>query len=185
MSEVAKHNSPDDCWVVLCGKVYDLTAFHASHPGGSRLITGAAGKDATAAFLQHHPKDFADRLLGPSAVVGAVDASTIEPQHLVRVSPEPSAAAAAAAAPSNPGDLGGSGRAGEGAAGASGGKPPLNAILNAFDFESVAAGCMDPKGWAYYSSGADDEITLRENHLAFQRVWLKPRILVDVKEVRW
>jgi len=26
---------------------------------------------------------------------------------------------------------------------------------------------MPPKGWAYYSSAADDEITHRENHLAY------------------
>jgi len=32
-------------------------------------------------------------------------------------------------------------------------------------------------------SGADDEITLRENRAAFQRVWLKPRVLVNVKEI--
>jgi len=28
---------------------------------------------------------------------------------------------------------------------------------------------MPEKGWAYYSSAADDEITIRENHAAFQR----------------
>lgn len=43
MEEVAKHNSPDDCWVVLHGQVYDLTEFHASHPGGSAIITDYAG----------------------------------------------------------------------------------------------------------------------------------------------
>ena len=29
---------------------------------------------------------------------------------------------------------------------------------------------MELQGWCYYSSGADDEITLRENHAAYQRV---------------
>lgn len=32
-------------------------------------------------------------------------------------------------------------------------------------------------------SGGDDEITLRENRAAFQRLWLKPRVLVNVKEI--
>ena len=32
--------------------------------------------------------------------------------------------------------------------------------------------------------GADDELTYNENVNAFQRIWLKPRILVDVAEVR-
>ena len=56
-------------------------------------------------------------------------------------------------------------------------------MLNHFDFESVAAHTMTEEGWGYYSSGADDEITLRENHNAFQRIWLKPRVLVNVKNV--
>jgi L-lactate dehydrogenase (cytochrome) len=42
---------------------------------------------------------------------------------------------------------------------------------------------MKKEGWDYYSSGADDEVTLRENHVAFQRIWLKPRVLVNVSKV--
>ncbi|KAK8125349.1 Cytochrome b2 [Apiospora kogelbergensis] len=34
--EVAKHTSPDSCWVVLYGHVYDVTDFLSSHPGGSK-----------------------------------------------------------------------------------------------------------------------------------------------------
>ena len=29
----------------------------------------------------------------------------------------------------------------------------------------------------------DDEITLRDNHLAFQRITMRPRILVNVREI--
>lgn len=42
---------------------------------------------------------------------------------------------------------------------------------------------MNKQAWDYYSSGADDELTLRENHRAFQRIWFRPRVLVDVKHV--
>ena len=49
--------------------------------------------------------------------------------------------------------------------------------------QAVAAHTMTREGWGYYSSGADDEITLRENHLAFGRIQLRPRILVNVKEI--
>jgi L-lactate dehydrogenase (cytochrome) len=42
---------------------------------------------------------------------------------------------------------------------------------------------MKKTAWAYYSSGADDEITLRENRNAFQRIWFRPRILVNVENV--
>jgi L-lactate dehydrogenase (cytochrome) len=47
----------------------------------------------------------------------------------------------------------------------------------------VAKSVLKPEAWAYYSSGADDEITMRENHNAFHRLWLKPRVMVDVEKV--
>merc|ERR1719281_1216293 len=62
-------------------------------------------------------------------------------------------------------------------------KPPLGAMLNSFDFESVAREVMEPQAWGYYSSGGDDEITLRDNHLAFQRITMRPRILVNVRDI--
>jgi len=62
-------------------------------------------------------------------------------------------------------------------------KPPLAAMLNTFDFESVARETMEPQAWGYYSSGGDDEITLRDNHLAFQRIVMRPRILVNVRDI--
>lgn len=63
------------------------------------------------------------------------------------------------------------------------GKPPLSQIINLFDFEAVASKVMSQQGWAYYSSGAEDEIALRENHSAFHRLWLRPRILVNVSSI--
>jgi hypothetical protein len=56
-------------------------------------------------------------------------------------------------------------------------------MLNVYDFEMVARVSMKKEGWDYYSSGADDEITLRENHAAYQRVWLRPRVLVNVTDI--
>lgn len=62
-------------------------------------------------------------------------------------------------------------------------KPPLSQIYNLLDFEYVASKVMTKTGWAYYSSGADDEISLRENHRAFHRIWFKPKALIDVTTV--
>ena len=42
---------------------------------------------------------------------------------------------------------------------------------------------MPTKAWAYYSSAADDEITHRENHLAYHRIWFRPRVLRDMTKV--
>ena len=50
MQEVALHDSADDCFVVVSGKVYDVTGFLSEHPGGAKALLLYAGKDATAAF---------------------------------------------------------------------------------------------------------------------------------------
>lgn len=42
---------------------------------------------------------------------------------------------------------------------------------------------MPADAWAYYSSAADDEVTMRENRAAFHRIWLKPRVLINVRNV--
>jgi len=42
--EVAKHKTADDCWVILNGKVYDVTKFLPDHPGGKKAIMLFAGK---------------------------------------------------------------------------------------------------------------------------------------------
>lgn len=39
-------------------------------------------------------------------------------------------------------------------------KPPLDQILSLHDFEAVARATMNRRAWNYYSSGADDEITM-------------------------
>ncbi len=49
-SEVAKHNSSSDCWIIISNKVYDVTVHLRTHPGGAGLITPYCGKDATKAF---------------------------------------------------------------------------------------------------------------------------------------
>jgi L-lactate dehydrogenase (cytochrome) len=34
VQEILSHNTPNDCWVVIQGEVWDLTAFANEHPGG-------------------------------------------------------------------------------------------------------------------------------------------------------
>lgn len=61
--------------------------------------------------------------------------------------------------------------------------PILEQCYNLMDFEAVARRVMKPTAWAYYSSGADDEITMRENHSAFHKIWFRPKVLVDVESI--
>ena len=62
-------------------------------------------------------------------------------------------------------------------------KPPLSECLSLHDFETVAKETMTQAAWAYYSSGSDDEVTMRENHIAYQRLWFRPRVLRDVTNI--
>ncbi|KAI8089057.1 FMN-dependent dehydrogenase-domain-containing protein [Halteromyces radiatus] len=157
--EVARHNKKDDLWIILHGKIYDLTRFLPEHPGGQKIILKYAGQDATSAFDPIHPPDIIERFLAPEVCLGEVDQALLAKQPKVETEDEKRARLAHAS------------------------KPRLEEIYNSFDFESVARNVLSPGAWAYYSSGADDEITMRENHNAFHRIWLRPRVLVNVKNV--
>lgn len=54
-SELAKHNKPNDLWMAIQGKVFDLTMYLDYHPGGEKMLMKGAGKDATDLFNYHHP----------------------------------------------------------------------------------------------------------------------------------
>lgn len=48
--QIAQHNRPDDCWLVIRGNVYDVTRYIPSHPAPRRAITDYCGKESTWAF---------------------------------------------------------------------------------------------------------------------------------------
>lgn len=54
LDEVAKHATREDCWVVVHGRVLDVTHFLEEHPGGPKAILGKAGLDATKFFDPIH-----------------------------------------------------------------------------------------------------------------------------------
>ena len=55
-------------------------------------------------------------------------------------------------------------------------------LINIYDFEAAARDVMSQMAYDYYASGANDEITLRANHAAFDEIALRYRVLVDVSE---
>ena len=55
-------------------------------------------------------------------------------------------------------------------------------LVNVFDYEAAAREKLPKIAFDYYSSGANDEITLRENHAAYERIRLKPRVLKDISK---
>ncbi|KAK3237200.1 hypothetical protein CYMTET_52705 [Cymbomonas tetramitiformis] len=55
--EVSRHNTENDCWIIVDKYVYDVTKFQKFHPGGKWVINQVAGQDATEAFYAMHRAD--------------------------------------------------------------------------------------------------------------------------------
>ncbi|MBO0796411.1 MAG: alpha-hydroxy-acid oxidizing protein, partial [Ktedonobacteraceae bacterium] len=55
--------------------------------------------------------------------------------------------------------------------------------INIFDYEALARERLQPAIWDYYQGGSDDEVTLRESRAVFERIRLRPRVLVDVSVI--
>ena len=132
--EVAKHNNDNDCWVVIHGRAYDVTEFKEEHPGGKNIILKYAGKDATETYDPIHPPDTLDKYLEKEKHLGEVDLDTIQKEQ----------------AEEDPDEQYRQERIKR--------MPILEQCYNLMDFEAVARRVMRKSAWAYYSSGADDEI---------------------------
>ncbi|KAH8115419.1 FMN-dependent dehydrogenase-domain-containing protein [Phellopilus nigrolimitatus] len=157
--EIASHNDRESCWIIV--------------HGGSKIILKYAGKDATYqayrvprhAYSKEydpiHPPDAITTHLPPSKHLGAIDPSSSTSTVLSQAEVEEQQRREELLAA----------------------RPPLSEILNLYDFESVARRVLAPRAWAYYSSAADDEITLRENRGVYQRIWFRPQILVNVEKI--
>jgi len=53
-SDVHNHNLKNDLWIIINGKVYDVTRWIRKHPGGDILLLGIAGQDASMPFVSYH-----------------------------------------------------------------------------------------------------------------------------------
>ena len=62
-------------------------------------------------------------------------------------------------------------------------KPPLQDILNLFDFKDAAQRSISAKTNAYWEGPANDGITYQSNRLAWEKVCLRPHLLRDVSKV--
>lgn len=72
LTEVAKHNKINDAWIVIRGKVYDITNWIPKHPGGMVIMKGV-GKDATELFERAHPNLTLPRKILKKYLIGKLD----------------------------------------------------------------------------------------------------------------
>ncbi|PYH92062.1 L-mandelate dehydrogenase [Aspergillus ellipticus CBS 707.79] len=153
-SEVQRHQSVADCWVLLNGCVYDVTEFLKIHPGGPHAILAEAGTDASEQFPLLHPST-ALATLPPECCIGQIDETTL---------PEPDSTTSETATKLQTLQTT---------------IPPVETFLLLQDFEDWAQRVLTDTAWAYYRSAADEERTFHENRDAFRRYFFRPRILRD------
>ncbi|PLW13550.1 hypothetical protein PCANC_24070 [Puccinia coronata f. sp. avenae] len=158
--DIKKHSTATSCWVVIHGYAFDVTDFLPDHPGGQAIILKYAGADATQAYDPIHPPGTIEEYLGKEHHKGKVKESDLK---LLQVQEKPKVV------PSEKKDVDE--------------LPPLSSCLSLSEFEALAVSRLSKQAWAYYSSGSDDEISMRENRAAFQRVWFRPRVLRDVSKI--
>lgn len=61
--------------------------------------------------------------------------------------------------------------------------PPLEDLINVFDFAKAAEAKLDPVAWDYLAEGGGDEAALRDNRRAFENLIIRPRFLTDVHKI--
>ncbi|KAL6785995.1 CYB3 [Auxenochlorella protothecoides x Auxenochlorella symbiontica] len=78
LEEVKQHRTRDNAWTAIRGKVYNMSAYMAFHPGGDKMLLAVAGKDGTAMFDKYHPWVNIDFLMS-ACVVGLLAPPTPGP----------------------------------------------------------------------------------------------------------
>lgn len=71
MAEVAKKCTPDELWIVIQGRVYDITNYVEKHPGGKLVLNSMGGKDCTDVFANYHQARVYQTML-PAYCIGEI-----------------------------------------------------------------------------------------------------------------
>ncbi|KAH8828420.1 hypothetical protein DL96DRAFT_1709707 [Flagelloscypha sp. PMI_526] len=151
--EVSTHNTRESCWIIVHGNAYDVTEFLSDHPGGAKIILKVLALTPSRTLHPDSPGNLVKSILVRLIPI------PVEKVEVVVTDEEKARRERVE------------------------NRPALDEILNLHDFEAIAREVLPDKAWAYYSSAADDEITNRENHSAFHRIWFRPRVLRDVTNV--
>ena len=69
--EVSLHHTAEDCWLIINGRVYNVTSWIDEHPGGDEIGLGA-GRDASMLF-EHKPHSEYARSLLSKYEIGVIE----------------------------------------------------------------------------------------------------------------
>ncbi|KAI8626213.1 mitochondrial cytochrome-like protein b2 [Xylariaceae sp. FL1651] len=166
-TEIASHRSMSSCWIVVGGKVYDVTSYLEEHPGGAAILLRQGGTNATAEFRKIHSPDIL-KYLPEDACLGTVDAPTLAALPISNVSAD-----SGGTTPSS------SGTAPEEATSL----PHISSIVQPSDFEAAAHAVLPLKSWTYASSSSHDGSAHRGNLASWHAIRFRPRIFHDVSAV--
>lgn len=136
-----------------------------SNQRGRTVIQRYAGRDASRAYNNIHAPSLIQSELGDTKRIGDFVAAGVPPGSDILTPPE------SPAAPPPP------------TAARDASRRPLQTLLSTHDLEQAASENLSAKAWAFFSSAATDCITQRANEAYFGRMWLRPRILKDVRDV--
>lgn len=87
--EVQKHNTAQDCWVIIDGNVFDVTKFLTEHPGGKKVLLKKGGKDASKEFKTFHNASIMQRIGLPMqiGVIGSAESAQEEKKEKTPAAP--------------------------------------------------------------------------------------------------
>lgn len=188
--DVAKHNSINDLWLVVEGKVYDMTDFAPQHPGGSESMFSLLpfqeiSFDPLFPFSVYLNVTMADRavlvILRHAGRDATAAYSEVHPLSTVETGLPSSCKLGLCDTSSTPKEwVLPTSQGAAGAAPSSNAKPPLDSLINTHDFVLAASTSLTPKAYAFYSSAATDTITKSANNTAYNSISLRPRVLRNV-----
>jgi len=78
--ELKAHTTKDSLWLLVSGKVYDVTKFIDEHPGGDEVLFAEAARDATEAFEDVGHSDEARALLPPMYIGDFEEGGVLKPK---------------------------------------------------------------------------------------------------------